>query len=75
MKRILVLIAVLALLVAGTVAVLADPIVVGGHDFTAFSAGDVVPGNGHAYGHFKNWKSLDAGVESLLLSPIVVGGH
>jgi len=75
MKRLFVLIAVLAVLAASTVAVLADPIVVGGHTLTSFTAGNVVPGNGHAYGHYKNWKSLDAGVETLLFSPIVVGGH
>lgn len=64
----------LMVLVAGLTA-FADPIVVGGHSLTSYTAGNVVPGNGYAYGHFKNWKSLDAEVESLMLSPIVVGGH
>jgi len=81
MKRVFVLIAVLALLVTGAVSVLADPIHVGGSSFSftfspihvggsftkAFSA---VSTHANAYG----LRAQLMGESTLLLSPIHVGG-
>ncbi|MCK5828055.1 hypothetical protein KAH43_05965 [Candidatus Bipolaricaulota bacterium] len=72
MKRLFVLIAVLALLVTGTVSVLADPINVGGNFTTSEATVQHTP-NGNAWGY---WKNHAGELEILvLLSPINVGGN
>lgn len=72
MKRIFVLIAVVALLIAGTVSVLADPINVGGNFTTSESTVQHTP-KGNAWGY---WSHNAVEQEMLvLLSPINVGGN
>jgi len=78
MKRVLVLMAVLALLVAGTVSVLADPIVVGG-SFTTSSIEASTPGGGkgiptHLGGVHVVGKPVPVEPSVMFSSPIVVGG-
>ena len=82
MKRVFVLIAVLALLIAGTVSALADPIHVGGSFTTStFSPIHVGGSNAVALGkvpaHANAYGLYEQGVEEpemVLLSPIHVGG-
>ncbi len=83
MKRLFVLIAVLVLLVAGTVSVLADPIHIGGGTLTAttlspihigggtLTAVNKIPAHANAYG--LRGEGL-AEPEMILLSPIHIGG-
>ena len=84
MKRLFVLIAVLALLITGTVSVLADPIHVGGGQFTTSVLSPIhvgggqfitalakVPAHANAYGLYE--QGVDE-PEMVLLSPIHVGG-
>ena len=81
MKRLIIVIAVLALLVAGTVSVLADPINVGGGTLTQSTFAPIHVGGGtltaftkapgHAYGLYK--KQI-VEPEEAFLSPIVIGG-
>jgi hypothetical protein len=84
MKRIVVLIAVLALLVSGAVSVLADPIHVGGGQFTSSTLSPIHVGGGQsvtahakipvqakAYGLHQQGMEEP---EMVLLSPIHVGG-
>ena len=85
MKRLFVLIAVLALLVAGTVSVLADPIHVGGGSFTASATFSPIHVGGGSYttalskvpAHAKAYGLRGKAFEEpamILLSPIHVGG-
>ena len=85
MKRVFVLIAVLALLIAGTVSALADPIHVGGGSFTASSTFSPIHVGGGSYAtalakvpaHANAYGLYEQGVdepEMVLLSPIHVGG-
>jgi len=83
MKRILVLIAVLALLATGTVAVLADPIHVGGGTLTAVTLSPIHVGGGTLTAlakvavHAQAYGLREKGIvvpELVLLSPIHVGG-
>lgn len=72
MKRLFVLIAILALLAAGSVAVLADPINVGGN-FTSSGSTSQTPPHGRAWGY---WQRHAPDQETFtLLSPINVGGN
>jgi len=83
MKRILVLIAVLALLVAGTVSVLADPVHIGGGTLTAATLSPIHIGGGtltamvkaptHAKAYGLRGKAI-VEPEMVLLSPVHIGG-
>ena len=83
MKRILVLIAVLSLLVAGTVSALADPIHIGGGTLTATTLSPIHIGGGtltamtkapaHANANGLRGKAI-VEPEMVLLSPIHIGG-
>ncbi|MBU1050165.1 hypothetical protein KKG90_09110 [Candidatus Bipolaricaulota bacterium] len=80
MKRIFVLCAVLALLTAGTVSVLADPINVGGEftiaSFTPINVGGECVALGKVPVHAKAYGLKGkAETTTLLLSPINVGGE
>ena len=71
MKRLFILVAVLALLVAGTASVLADPINVGGNFLVSESTIQHTP-KGNAWGY---WKRNAVEETFVLLSPINVGGN
>jgi hypothetical protein len=83
MKRIFVLIAVLTLLVAGTVSVLADPVHIGGGTLTAATLSPIHIGGGTLTAldkmpaHAKAYGFRGMGVEEpemILLSPVHIGG-